>query len=678
LRKYKKLMVFLILFILFSIINTNVYADTAYKTYTEDQNSDYVETQTAYMPVQTITKVGSINLNAPSDIKIGANGYLYIADTGNKRVIVATKDGNLINTIGNGILSKPVGLFVTKDNMIYVADEAKKCVFAFANNGNLIKKFSKPNAPLFGNDVFIPEKVAVDDRGDIFMVSKGNTNGLIQLSQSGSFLGYFGANSANVNLLTIFQKAIFTQYQLSRMLKTVPPSITNIAIDKEGLIYTISQGTQVSPLKKLNFQGTNIIHADLNDKYPTAVTVGPYKNVFVASQNGFIYEYTKEGNLLFVFGGQDDGSQRRGLFNSVSGIDVDKNGYLYVIDSGLNKIEVFKPTEFADLVHNALQLYQNGEYKKSKGPWMEVLKMNSLFNFANIGMGDALYWEGDYRGALNYYGLANYKEGYSDAFWEVRNEWMRKYFVYAVFYFITFIVLVWLIKKCNKKYGILKPIKKFKNILDNIKLLREVSFIFKFIKHPIDGYYGIKRENKTSYLSSSIVLFIFFIIYILNKYETGYIFRTVKIGQYDLLSDIYYVFGVFFLIVICNYLVTTINDGDGTFKDIYSGFTYSLAPYILLKPFVILLSNVLTFNESFIFSFANFVIYAWVLILVIVMIKEINDFSLGETFKVIFLTLFTMLIVTLVLFVLYVLISQLVDFITSVYREAVYRVENSK
>ena len=82
---------------------------------------------------------------------------------------------------------------------------------------------------------------------------------------------------------------------------------------------------------------------------------------------------------------------------------------------------MFIPTVFADLIHNAINYYQQGLYGESKEPWQEVLRMNSAFDLANKGLGDAYYAEGNYNKAMHYYELSRDINGYSDAYWEVRN-----------------------------------------------------------------------------------------------------------------------------------------------------------------------------------------------------------------------------------------------------------------
>ena len=73
-------------------------------------------------------------------------------------------------------------------------------------------------------------------------------------------------------------------------------------------------------------------------------------------------------------------------------------------------------------------LYQDGNYIESKEIWEEVLKVNSLFDFANLGMGEAHFKEENYAEALESYKLSRNVSGYSDAYWELRNVWIRKIF----------------------------------------------------------------------------------------------------------------------------------------------------------------------------------------------------------------------------------------------------------
>jgi hypothetical protein len=67
--------------------------------------------------------------------------------------------------------------------------------------------------------------------------------------------------------------------------------------------------------------------------------------------------------------------------------------------------------------------------------------------------------------------------------------------------------------------------------------------------------------------------------------------------------------------------------------------------------------------------------YTWVVILLFLAVKEINNYTVKETVKVILLTFFCALIAALLLFILYVLVSLVKDFAQAIYGEVVYRLE---
>ena len=175
-------------------------------------------------------------------------------------------------------------------------------------------------------------------------------------------------------------------------------------------------------------------------------------------------------------------------------------------------------------------------------------------------------------------------------------------------------------------------------------------------------------------MSTNIILLISIIFFVINKYFCGFLFKTVREGTFDVLSDVGMILVALILVVGCNYLMCTINDGEGKFRHIYSSFIYSFAPYVVLMPFIFALSHVVTYNEEFFVSFGRFCMFVWIAVLVVISIREINNYTVGETAKIIFLTMFTILIVCLIGFILYVLWAQVFDFLQSVVREVVYKI----
>lgn len=658
------------------ILSMSVFANTAYKTITVNKNGDYIETQNAYNPVMTIEKIDDEILNKPSDMAISGD-KLYIADTGNKRVVVSSLEGNLISVIGNGVLEEPKGIFIAENGDVLVADMSAKAVFSFTADGNLIKKYEKPTSVLYGEDeTFIPLKVAADGNDNLYISCKGNSNGIVQLSRStGDFLGYFGANEVQISLWDKFLDSIFTEEQKSQLQQTIPASVCNLTVDKNGIVYTMTDIETEQVIRKLNMSANDMLDTDITFPNPSDLIIGNIGNIYATTSNGYILEFNSEGDLLFIFGGFDDGSQRIGLFSTISAIAVTDDDRLYVLDDTTGQIQTFEPTEFTENVHTALALYQDGKYLESKEPWEKVLLMNNLFDYAHKGIAESYYMEENYAAAMEHFELSNDKAGVSKAFTELRNAVIRK----NIFIILGIAVVVlgggYVLLMLKKKTKVLAPAGSFIKRVTDKPLLNELLFIFKIPKNPMDAYYGIKRENKVSVKSASILYGIFVLIYLADKYLRGYIFSGITIGQYSVIKDAVIIIGILVLIILAHYLICSITEGEASLKNVYCAIVYSLMPYILLRPIVIILTHILTDSEVFLINFLNVIIYACTIALLIVMVNELNNYKAKETVKCIFWTLFAFFVAIVVLFILYVMSKQTVEFIAQIWSEVIYRVQ---
>lgn len=382
----------------FRMSAVTVSAETPYKTFTINGYGGMEETQTAYLAHETIIKFGEEFMSAPKDICVTDDGKIYVADTGNHRILVGTTDGELESIIGEGELKSPQGVFVTEDKHVYVADSEAEAVFEFDAEGKVLNKYTKPDSPLYGGAkvVFKPIKVVVNESGIMYVICESNTNGIVEISpqEGGSFLGYFGTNLTSVDLATMIFRAVASDAQRAKMISNIPSTPDNLAIDEKGLIYTVTRGDGDGTLKRLNIAGANLINGanmqDYYDEAPAAVAIGNHDNIYVASSQGYIYEYNKQGSLS-TYLAEEMMVHSVSVFLhrlKVSRLEkMMKSMCLTATDARL----VYKPSEFTQKLHNALYLYSKGRYTESREPLSEVLKMNSMFDYANRAMGRAYF-----------------------------------------------------------------------------------------------------------------------------------------------------------------------------------------------------------------------------------------------------------------------------------------------
>lgn len=649
-------------------------ASVPYKTETLSADGKMIETQTAYTPLGTL--MPDAEITSPEDIFSDEKGNIYVADSGAKKVFVADKTGKVTAEIGEGTLQSPTGVYVDEEGAIFVADYEQEKVFRFSQEGKLEAEFGKPDSPLFGkSSSYKPQKVTVDRRGNIFVISEGSTNGIVQLSNDGTFLGYYGVNSTEASFKSFIQKLFTSEAQKARMFMKTPPAPDNIAIDDQGLIYSVTEGTTNEVIKKLNVAGKNMLYPDISDETSFQdIAVDSDGNMFVVASTGEIHEYDSFGNLLFIFGGKDDGTNRLGLFKQPAGIAIDPDGRLYVTDKERGLIQVFESTAFSKQVHAGIALFKEGRYVESQKYWESVLELNSSFGLAHSAMGSAYYKQQDYGRALEEFQFANDVYGYSDSFWEVRHAWMQENLETVFFFIIALVILFYGIKVWDRKRKILDGPRERWRAFKSRKLLGELLFLFQFFKHPIDSFYYLKRKQYASVTSATILYIVLIIEYIVSRFYTGFIFMPYGSEEASLLGELLKLLVPLLLFVIINYLVSTINDGEGRFKHVYIGTIYSLAPFIVFSIPITLISNVLTYNEAFVYLFSIRIIYAWCLIILFFMIKEIHNYTISDTIRNILLTLFGMVIMLLVVFIVFVLIDQVYDFVYSIIKEVVLRV----
>ena len=89
-------------------------------------------------------------------------------------------------------------------------------------------------------------------------------------------------------------------------------------------------------------------------------------------------------------------------------------------------------------------------------------------------------------------------------------------------------------------------------------------------------------------------------------------------------------------------------------------------------PFV-LLSRVMDGGQAGLYGIMTGGLLAWVILLMIVGLKEMNEYSIGKTVLVVLLTLFTMAVIWATVVLLFTIASQFVTMLREVYYEIIYR-----
>lgn len=685
----KKTLILCMIFMLAILLpQTNTEAFSPFITRSPNRFGELVATQDAYESRFDIRSFGGQTFSVPQDIFIDEDDYLYILDTGNKRVVVFDETYTLVTSFGENELIKPTGLYV-RNGKIYIADyglpedvtSGRVHIYSFDKNLVSItheQAFSRPNSPVLeiNNFIYRPQKIAVDNNQTMYVVSEGSYNGVMMINESNRFLSFFAPNRVQGTVLDRILQVLYGNNEQAQLTKKIPPAPTNVYLKDTGYVYTATQttitGTTGDTLKKVNNGGLNFFPDDMITAPDfAAISMGTVENIYSVTRSGFIYEYDREGNLLFVFGGPSQGLDRIGLFRNVSGIAVNSNNEVVVLDDVNNNVHILAPTGFAEVVHQALFLYNQGKYVESQSLWEEVLRYNALFDLAHEGIGRSYLMQGEYELALEKFEIAQSKETYSLAFWEVRNVWLQSYASYFIIGLLVLYAFFGLTKKHRKNWAIIEPARKVLRGLSKNKWIQEITFMAYFIKNPADACYEVKVRHKVSVKTGIFYVFLLIALYMMHLLLTGLLFSPVVIERTVFLEELLKVLAPFVTFVLANYLIASLQEGEGTLKAVFINTCGALIPVFVILPMLIILSNVLTFNEQFIYQFGMTLMIGWSLILIFFTVKDTHNFSIKETIYNLIMTVLMMVVMMIVVIMVYMMAMQVIEFIADLVKEVV-------
>lgn len=706
-KKWRSLVAILSLITCFLSFSITGKAEVPFGTFSVNGFGQTVFTQPAYEPKEVLAQdiyVVDENgenvyspLNKPQDLFIDKNDEIYIADTGNDRIVHLNKDGKLerILSVTDSPLKQPSGIFIADNGDIYIADTGNKRVIRLNNKGELLQEFSRPESNYI-NDSFVyePINMSVDSRGFVYVVSRGTFQGIIQFNPEGEFYGFYGTNVTEVSLMDRVRNIFYTEEQLKRQVRLLPSPIRNIDIDENGYIYTVSRDSK-EQIKKLNIRGENqwkdfSFTDDVNVGFlrentamqteeegkPTSdltdITVDKNGIVTVVDKaSALVAQYNRNGELLFFWGAFGTaGSPQMGVNKSPVAIDTNSNSNIFILDDALNIVQVLTPTEFGGAVQDAYIMTEQGKYKESESYWREIVRENALFTPAYSGLARAAFYKEDFATSKELYKLAGDEQGYSDSFWQIRLKWFQSNFAYFANGFL--LIGIGSIagsqyrrrRKSNSDTKVKKQTK-----WKEIKIIKQLIHAFHTLKHPLDGFADIRYRSMGGYLSAFIILILVISMVLIRIYLTSFTFQPVPVGSINVASILTVSCVVWFSWVICHYLIGSIMHGQARFKDVFVGSAYALFPIFLLGLPMALISNVMTLNEASIYGFFDLLMIVWSAALFFWMIQALQNYSVGETIVNILLSIFSMIMLWVLIFIIVGLSSETIDFVLTLYRE---------
>ena len=437
-----------------------------------DENGQPTYTETTVETTGFDYNGKNYTLSSPSGVTFAKDGSLYICDTGNARIIRFEADENG-QYVCVRIFEKPAGLdelLASDDNSGSIS--ADTTAAPEEDDGSDDSEGGGTGENKDNDSQYKPLKVAIADGGNMYVVSKGNHKGLIELSSDGSFTKFTGATKVKQTLSNLLRR-ILSDAQKEGLTLNLSTEYSNVTLDGDGMIFgTINaleaqdlwnhfiSGSELgAPIKRIAPTGSDILKR--NDDYPPSGDASysalerkqfsSMVDIAVASDGiysaldnnkGRIFTYNNEGELLFIFGAK---GSSEGAFTTpvainllpfaavedgiVTADDPEAETYkqmiMAVLDSTTAQITLFKPTEYGKLIRSATMCQQNRQYDEAVEKWNKVLDQASNSRLAYKGIGRIQYVRGQYEEACKSFERAYDQSEYGTAYAKLRNERME-------------------------------------------------------------------------------------------------------------------------------------------------------------------------------------------------------------------------------------------------------------
>lgn len=671
-------------------------------SYTYSYWGDVIDSPVAYTQTDSLSlrKITGGATCSPSDLAVGTDGTLYITDKKNNCVYIVSQEMALIKKLDNYQkngescpLSAPEGIYCC-DQKIYVANTGGQNILVYGINGDFIYSIDSPSNEELGTTVkYEPYRVAADHGGRVYVISRNQTQGIIQFNKQGKFIGYLGASRVIPNATELFYRAIATKEMKKQMLQFIPTEYNNLTVDEKGFVYAtisaVENGNVFSSIqsrsaasitvRKLNPLGNNILINTWyfpqvgeisftlwkNDNSGASrfidVTMGPSGTYSILeNKRNKIFTYDRNGSLLYIFGGVGEGKGK--LSNPVS-IGC-YNNRIFILDSGTEEVKCFEPTVYAQKIQEATQLYEQGNYDASTKVWNDVKREYIGSDLADLGLGKSALDAGDNRAAMRYFRYANSKIYYSKALKAYIAEVAEKNLIWI--FLISAVLITALVFAF--RYG------KKAMVHSKRAAIRGVAYAGHVMLHPFDGFWELKFEKKGNAASATILLLAAFIINSLKIYFTPYLFNSTNLEDTNVLVKSFStIIVIAFLWIVANWCFTTLFDGKGTMKDIYCFTCYSLFPYVLFTPVIIIISYIFTQDAVSLYNAMNTFLTVWIAFLIFTGTLTTHQYSAARTMGVILMTFAGMGIIAFLALLCSNLVVQIYDFIASVAKELLLR-----
>ena len=200
------------------------------------------------------------------------------------------------------------------------------------------------------------------------------------------------------------------------------------------------------------------------------------------------------------------------------------------------------------------------------------------------------------------------------------------------------------------------------------------SYLFYTITHPMDGYYWIRHREYGSVPIAILLVILFSFSFTANRLMASFVVNDLDPRGVDMLFELMGVLSFYLLLCVSNWSITCLMNGEGRMKDIAIAVGYGTAPMTLVMVVATIVSQFIADDEQAFYGILIGVGIAYGIIMMLIGIMQVHNYTLGKTLLTLLLTFVAALIIVFLLLLLSNLLGMVYNFFHSVYTELIFRV----
>ncbi len=208
---------------------------------------------------------------------------------------------------------------------------------------------------------------------------------------------------------------------------------------------------------------------------------------------------------------------------------------------------------------------------------------------------------------------------------------------------------------------------KWDRYVESMKYAKYVLF------HPFDGFWDLTHEKRGTLAAATTYLFLFLVTRVVQLLFTSFQFINAPLQYINIFEQATSLLLPFLILCLANWSMTTLFDGKGRFSDIYMAMCYALVPYTLIQLPLVLVSNIITFDEAAFYTVLQSFPVVWCVFLVFSGLMQVHDYGPAKTLIFIIVTVVGALIIIFLLLVFFSLLGDAASYFISLYREIAFR-----